>query len=137
VKVCAERGCPELVDRGSRCPEHRGEQRRKQDADRPSSAARGYGVKHQRQRKDWAALVESGAVSCRRCGRPIPPGSPWDLGHDDVDRSLPAAPEHAACNRATRGRGTTTSPIGVRPLGSVKRPEPGSGGRGRDGRYRR
>ena len=32
----------------------------------------------------------------------IRPDEPWDLGHDDLDRSLPRAPEHRRCNRATR-----------------------------------
>ena len=38
-------------------------------------------------------------MDCRRCGLPIPAGGPWDLGHHDTDRSLPAAPEHRRCNR--------------------------------------
>ena len=75
-----------------------------------SSTARGYGIAHQRLRKLWAVRVERGEVACRRCGRLIRPGSLWDLGHDDFDRSPELChPEHrhrsagGAClgNRAT------------------------------------
>lgn len=60
---------------------------------------RGYGVGHKRLRAAWAPVVARGDVPCRRCGLPIPPGDPWDLGHHDTDRSLPPAPEHRRCNR--------------------------------------
>jgi hypothetical protein len=42
-------------------------------------------------------------VDCARCGERIEPGEPWDLGHDDVDRSRYTGPEHRRCNRSTRG----------------------------------
>ena len=63
------------------------------------TVARGYGVEHKRLRAAWAPRVATGQVACARCGLPIPAGERWDLGHDDRDRRLPAAPEHAACNR--------------------------------------
>jgi len=68
---------------------------------RPSAAARGYGWHHQVLRKRWALLVELGGIPCARCGGLIQPGTPWDLGHDDLDRSRPSAPEHRRCNRST------------------------------------
>ena len=37
-------------------------------------------------------------------GDRIVPGQPWDLGHDDIDRSRCTGPEHAACNRAAAAR---------------------------------
>ena len=40
---CAEPGCPTLVRDGARCPQHEAEYRRRQDARRPRTAARGYG----------------------------------------------------------------------------------------------
>jgi hypothetical protein len=69
---------------------------------RPSSAQRGYGTAHQALRKQIAAVVDAGGAVCWRCGRPIVPGSPWDLGHDDHDRSVYRGPEHRVCNRGAR-----------------------------------
>jgi hypothetical protein len=62
---------------------------------------RGYGADHKRIRQSWAMRVSLGGVNCSRCGRPILPGSLWDLGHDDHDRSIYTGPEHRRCNRAT------------------------------------
>lgn len=69
-----------------------------------SAAAAGYGAEHRRARAAWAPRVASGVVACARCGVVIAPGEPWDLGHDDHDRSKYAGPEHRRCNRATAGR---------------------------------
>ncbi|ATO17825.1 hypothetical protein CO540_13250 [Micromonospora sp. WMMA2032] len=88
---------------------------------RRSTAARGYGRKHEDLRKQWKPKVDAGQVDCWRCGDPIQPGRPWDLGHDDDDRSQYRGPEHRTCNRraggangaqvanAGRGRGARTS----------------------------
>jgi predicted nucleic acid-binding Zn ribbon protein len=58
------------------------------------TAARGYGGAHQKLRAQWAPKVATGAVLCWRCGHPIQPGQPWDLGHDDHDRTTYRGPEH-------------------------------------------
>lgn len=76
-----------------------------------STVARGYGRRHKRLRKWWSPKVRAGVVDCARCGLPIKPNQPWDLGHDDDDRSVYNGPEHrhsrdcpAGGNRATLPR---------------------------------
>lgn len=65
----------------------------------------GYGKVHKRLRAELAERMRKGEVFfCWRCRRVINPARPWDLGHDDWDRSIYRGPEHVACNRATRGR---------------------------------
>jgi len=93
-RVCSTPGCPNLVREGH-CPEHA----------RPNAYRRGYDGKHRRTRKAWAERVEAGVVRCWRCRELIRPDEQWDLGHDDVDRSITRGPEHAArCNRSAAGR---------------------------------
>lgn len=75
-----------------------------------STTERGYGAEHQRLRRVWLARVGTGLVRCARCRRFIEPGSPWDLGHDDSDRSRWTGPEHRACNRATAAHRVTAPP---------------------------
>jgi len=70
-----------------------------------STTARGYGHRHQQERKRWAPLVESGQTVCARCRRPIVPGEPWDLGHVDGSKTRYAGPEHRRCNRQTEWHG--------------------------------
>lgn len=67
-------------------------------------AAPEYGYRHRQLRAQWKQRVDAGEVTCWRCGQLVQPGSAWDLGHDDEDRTKYRGPEHTACNRATNGR---------------------------------
>jgi hypothetical protein len=62
------------------------------------------GVRDQRVRLALAPAVASGTVLCPRCGDPIRPDEPWDVGHvlalaEGGHPAGPRRPEHAACNR--------------------------------------
>lgn len=65
---------------------------------------RGYGARHTRLRKRYEPTVRAGQATCWRCGQPIKAEEPWDLGHDDDDRTQYRGPEHVACNRGAPGR---------------------------------
>jgi hypothetical protein len=48
------------------------------------------------------ALVDAGLAICARCGEPINPGDPVDVGHGDRDPNVITGPEHPRCNRGAR-----------------------------------
>lgn len=99
VKVCLEVGCPTLSDK-ARCPAHR----REREKARGSRQDRGYDNAHDRLRVDYQRRMDAGErFTCWRCGRPIDPAK-WQLGHDDLDRSVYRGPECVPCNTATASR---------------------------------
>ena len=59
-----------------------------------------YGARHKALRAGWARKVAGGGVLCARCGRPIEPDEPFDLGHVDGDPFRYQGAEHRRCNRA-------------------------------------
>lgn len=68
------------------------ERRRRREREYSSS-------RHRTLRARFRLVVAAGLAYCARCGDPISPDEPWDLGHDDFDRSRYSGPEHARCNR--------------------------------------
>lgn len=64
--------------------------------DRGTTTERGYGARHQHERKRVARIVEAGAAVCAQCGQPITPGSKWMLGHDHYAGGY-LGPEHYRC----------------------------------------
>lgn len=99
MKVCSEPGCPTLT-KATRCTQHT----RAKDRARGTRQQRGYDAAHEAERARWTPLVATGNVKCWRCGEYIPGAGPFDLGHDDLDRTKYRGPEHVSCNRATSGR---------------------------------
>lgn len=67
-----------------------------------------YNAAHTKLRRDIAKTVKAGKAVCWRCGRPIHPLEPWDLGHDDWDPTMYRGPEHRACNRGAAARKKNT-----------------------------
>src|SRR5688572_17538852 len=73
--------------------------RKRYDAAAQARAAEYRSPAYKAARAQAKALVEAGQAHCWRCGRFIPPGSNWHLGHDDNDRRIVRGPEHAIeCN---------------------------------------
>lgn len=62
-----------------------------------------YDREHRNTREELAPLVLAGGVRCARCGDPIRPGQPWDLDHDDTDKSRYRGPSHRWCNQSAGG----------------------------------
>lgn len=100
-KVCSRPGCPHKATQRGKCDQHA----RADDQARGTSTERGYTAEHRAIRRAWEPKVAAGGVRCARCHQPIHPGTPWDLGHDDNDRTKYRGPEHAGqCNRSAGGR---------------------------------
>lgn len=62
---------------------------------------------HRKLRRQWdTTITNQGGWTCRRCGHPITPGQPYDLGHPtDATPGGPTTthglePEHPHCNRS-------------------------------------
>jgi len=99
-RICATPGCPEVTSE-SRCLKHR----READKARGSREARGYDHAHRSLRKAFIPEHRAGTLICWRCREVIEPNEPFDLGHDDNDRTIYRGPEHRnRCNRAAAGR---------------------------------
>jgi hypothetical protein len=67
------------------------------------TTARGYGSRHQAERRRWEPIVAAGEAICARCDKPIDPTGPFDLGHNE-DRTAWTGPEHVKCNRSAGGK---------------------------------
>ena len=67
-----------------------------------TTTARGYGARHQQERRKWARLVKTGDALCVFCEAPIAADEPWDLDHTE-DRTGWRGPAHRSCNRSAGG----------------------------------
>jgi hypothetical protein len=79
-----------------------------------NTTARGYGARHQTERRKWDALLKSEPARCActradcphhddQCPTVITNETAWDLGHND-DRTAWTGPECVPCNRSAGGR---------------------------------
>lgn len=98
--ICPKPGCPKIKDGRRYCKAHD----READRARGTRQQRGYGYAHQQQRKVWAERINTGTVTCSRCGLPLMPWDDWHLDHDDDDRAKYRGPSHAACNTSAGGQ---------------------------------
>jgi hypothetical protein len=101
--------CGRPARRGGKCARHHAQAERRRDIRRGTPAQRGYDQAHRDLRAELEPIVEAGEAVCWRCGEPIEVGEPWDLGHDDHDRSIHRGPEHASCNRGAPKRTPITT----------------------------
>jgi len=101
-RVCAEAGCPEVIDQGTRdgrCAACN----RKRDKARGTREQRGYGTTHKRLRAKL--LPTAYGTPCPLCGDPMWPHQDLHLDHTP-DRKGYRGIVHATCNTsdgATRG----------------------------------
>lgn len=98
-RICAKPGCPYAAS-GRYCPAHN----RECEQQRGSREARGYDHAHRELRKAFIPEHTAGALICWRCREIIPSNEPFDLGHDDVDRTMYRGAEHRRCNRSAAGK---------------------------------
>ena len=105
LRVCPD--CKAIHDttargaRAGRCPDCS----RTRDRQRPTPVERGYDADHRAQRRAWQARLDADEpITCWRCGDLVG-AEPWDLGHDDQDRTVTRGPEHRGrCNRSAAGK---------------------------------
>lgn len=98
-RICPRPGCPHIAE-GRYCPAHNREYENK----RGNATQRGYDRAHQLARIEWGKRIAQGGIICARCPKPVLPGQPWHLDHDDNDRTKYLGPAHARCNLAAAGR---------------------------------
>lgn len=106
-RPCPKPHCPEPTPPGQRyCEAHLAEY----EQARGTKTERGYGKAFQSDRKAWARIIALGGVTCWRCHKPIQPGAPWHLGHDDDDRTIIRGPECPPCNLSAAGKASHRTP---------------------------
>lgn len=71
---------------------------------RKSGKATKHGAAHNRAKRRWSRIVNAAwargeDVLCVRCGKPLPVGKSWDLGHVDGTVDQYQGPEHPRCSR--------------------------------------
>ena len=83
-----------------------------------TTTERGYGRRHRDLRAGYERQIQTGLIKCARCGRPIVPGEPWDLGHDDNDRRRYSGKRYGSGREQRRPRAQTAPREPVRACSS-------------------
>jgi hypothetical protein len=104
MRICSKPGCPNVHDKPGMCPTCA----RERDRARGTKTQRGYGPDFQRERRQWIKTIELGNVRCYRCAKPIKPGDPFHLDHDDNNRDILRGPSCPRCNLSAAGRASHT-----------------------------
>lgn len=63
-----------------------------------------YGYQHAKERRRLKIIIATDGYICARCHQYRPPGSSFDLDHNDADTTTYNGPACIRCNRGAGGR---------------------------------
>lgn len=115
AKICAKHGCP-ATTHSRYCAKHQAAH----DKARGTATQRGYGKEFYAIRREYSEQHKTQPLTCWRCGKHIPIGETFNLGHDDWDRTIIRGPEHEHCNLNAAGLASHGLPAPQPPGGGAQ-----------------